>query len=373
MKVLILSITAGQGHNNTAKAIAAHMESLGAECCILDTYKYLNKLLGNTVSAGYLLSIENAKAVYSRAYRHFEKRKKCADDVSATRITNSVFCHKLKKYIDAYDPDVIITTHIFAAIPVDIIKVKYGLRAKTVGILTDFTFHPYWEEALHLDYIVVPNELLGWQARKKGLHDNQILPFGIPINTKFNNDVDRAQARRDLGLDEDIITVLLMSGSMGFGKISDTVRHLDELDTEFQLLVVCGNNEEEKRKIDSMRLKKRVVNFGYTDNIDVLMSAADCIITKPGGLTTSEALAKRLPMIIVNPIPGQEERNTEFLLNNGVAMRVSDTCPIDEVLYQFSKYPERLEIMKRSIDLIRKPDSTEHLCNFIIAECRKNN
>ena len=137
------------------------------------------------------------------------------------------------------------------------------------------------------------------------------------------------------------------------------------LPTDFQAIVVCGNNAEAKVEIDSMRKTKTFLTFGYVNNVDYLMTAADCIVTKPGGLTSSEALAKRLPMIIVNPIPGQEDRNTEFLLNSGAAMAASETCPVDEVIYQFLQNTKRRELMKESIDFLRHPESTKTLCDFI--------
>ncbi|MBQ9922335.1 MAG: hypothetical protein IJO52_09110, partial [Clostridia bacterium] len=103
------------------------------------------------------------------------------------------------------------------------------------------------------------------------------------------------------------------------------------------------------------------------------MDASDCIISKPGGLTTSEALAKNLPMIIVNPIPGQEDRNTEFLLNNGCAMYVTKTSPLDEVLYQFFHYPEKIDNMKKNISLIAKPNATKDICDFLCEKCKSQN
>ncbi len=366
-----MSITAGQGHNNTAKAIEAALHERGVECSVLDTYKYLNKLLGNTVSKGYLLSVENARAAYARAYRHFEKRQKTVDDNSVMRVANSMFCRKMKKYIDEYAPDVIVSTHVFPLIILDIMRMKYGLDQKIIGILTDFTFHPYWEEVPHTDYVVIPNELFEWQAAQKGIKKEQLLPFGIPINPKFNKEIDSLGAKRELGLDENKVTVLLMSGSMGYGKLSDTVKKLDDTDAELQMLVVCGNNSDEKEKIERLELKKKVLCFGYVDNVELLMSAADCIVTKPGGLTISEALAKRIPIIISNPIPGQEERNTEFLLNQGAAFKTSDTCTIEELLYQIAQNPSRLDMMRSAIDVIRKPDSTERLCDFIVGGCVK--
>jgi len=129
--------------------------------------------------------------------------------------------------------------------------------------------------------------------------------------------------------------------------------------------VVCGSNQEAFKRVEKLKTKNRVLNFGFTDKVDLLMDAADCIVTKPGGLTTSEALAKRLPMIIINPIPGQEDRNTEFLLNSGAAVSVSKTFPLDEAVYSLFSCPERFDAMLPAIDLIRKPDSTKRLCECI--------
>jgi processive 1,2-diacylglycerol beta-glucosyltransferase len=157
-----------------------------------------------------------------------------------------------------------------------------------------------------------------------------------------------------------------MSGSMGYGNISQLITKIDEIDTDFQIIAVCGNNKHAKHKIDGMTTKKKVFCYGFANNVDLMMDASDCIVTKPGGLTTSEALAKNLPIIMVNPIPGQEERNVEFLLNNGLAINVTDTSPIDEVLYQLFLYPEKLENMVKNIKLVGKPNASSDLSDFII-------
>lgn len=369
MKVLVLSITAGQGHNATAKAICAYLELIGCEAEMLDTFNYVSRILGETVSKGYLITASKAKLAYKSAYRLAELRKKSKSDVSPTRATGTMMAKKLLGYISDYDPDVIICTHIFAGIILDVLKEKRETRAKCIGILTDFAFHPYWEEGLNLDYVVTPNELLTAQAMKKGFTKEQVLPLGIPIHPKFSKSVTKEEARARLGLDLTKRTVLLMSGSMGYGHIESTVNTLDAVPHDFQIITVCGNNAEAKARIDAMRTKKRILNFGFTDKVDLLMDASDCIITKPGGLTSSEALAKCLPMIIVNPIPGQEDRNTEFLVNNGAAMAVTATSPLDEVLYQFFVDPRRSEIMREAIKLISKPESTKDICEFSKALC----
>lgn len=372
MKALVLSVTAGQGHNSTAKAICAYFEKIGCEAQMLDTLEYINHVLGETVSRGYNIVASNAKLAYKSGYRLAEKRKKSRTDLAPFRFTGNAMGKKLVKYINDYDPDVIITTHVFPAIMLDSLKQRGMLRAKTIGVLTDFMFHPYWEEAVRIDYMVTPSELLLTRALKKGFSEEQILPLGIPIHPKFSQKADKEQARAELGLDINKRTLLLMSGSMGYGNIVSTVKALDLVPYDFQMIIVCGNNKNAKAQIDSLKTSKRILNFGYVNNIDKLMDASDCIISKPGGLTTSEAMAKGLPMVIVNPIPGQEDRNTEFLTNNGVAMLVSNTSPLDDIIYQLLSNPRRLEIMRESIDIIAKPNSTRDICEFAKQICVKD-
>ena len=374
MKALVLSVTAGQGHNSTAKALCAYLESIGCQAEMLDTLEYLNHALGETVSRGYLLMASNAKLVYKGGYRLAEKRNKSSSELSPTRATGNIMSKKLAKYISDYAPDVIICTHIFPAIILDVMKKKGKLRAKTIGVLTDFMFHPYWEEVCNLDFVVTPNEQLLSQAIKKGFKESQILPLGIPIHPKFaDSSRSKAQARAELGLDINRRTVLLMSGGTGYGNIADTVKALDNVPHDFQIISVCGSNHKAKAQVDALKTKKRILNLGFVDYIDKLMDASDCIISKPGGLTTSEAMAKRLPMIIVNPVPGQEERNAEFLTNNGAAMAVTATTPLDEVMYQLFANPERIEIMRDAIGLIAKPNSTRDICELAKALCNNGN
>ena len=364
MKVLVLSVTTGQGHNSTAKALCAHLESMGCEAQMLDTFEYLNKVLGETVSRGYLLAAGSAKLAYKGAYRLAEKRKKSRTDISPTRGTCNLMS-KLLKYINNYDPDVIICTHVFAVMIIDVLKARGELRAKALGVVTDFKVHPYWEEGLNLDYVVTANEQMTYQALKKGFNESQVLPFGIPIHPKFSNKMSKEQARAEVGLDINRRTVLLMSGSMGYGSIEETVTALDKVPFDFQIITVCGNNSEAKARIDAMKTDKRILNLGYVNNVEKLMDASDCIISKPGGLTTSEAMAKGLPMIIVDPIPGQEDRNTDFLTNNGVAMAVTSTSTLDDVIYQLLADPRRIEVMKQAIAMLAKPNSTHDLCEFV--------
>ncbi len=262
-------------------------------------------------------------------------------------------------------------THPFVGIIIDIMNQRGMIPTKVVGILTDFTFHPYWEECLYSDYVITPAPQLLYQALMKGFTPEQIKPLGIPINPKFSSSIPKEEARARLGLDPDMRTVMFMGGSMGHGNLRRQVMELDRLNApfDFQIVSVCGNNAAAKDKIDALETRHRLLNFGFTSEVDIIMDASDCLIGKPGGLQTSEALAKRLPMIIFAPIPGQEERNSEFLLNCGAAMRQSETCSVCELVYQLFTIPGRLETIKASIETLRHPDSAKDVCEFLFSLC----
>ena len=229
----------------------------------------------------------------------------------------------------------------------------------TVGIVTDFTIHPYWEDT-HLDYYVTPSEGLNIQALKKGIPRIKFCRSAYRLTLSFQKDC-RVRKREILGID-DRRTVLVMSGSMGFGNVIDEIKALDRVDGDFQIVTICGNNKKLKKHIDNTEFSKKVYNYGFVNNVDVFMDAVDCIITKPGGLTTSEALAKGVPMIMSNPIPGQEDRNVEFLLNAGAAIKISPTYPIDDAIYQLFS-GKRLKLIKEAIRSLGKPNATNILLN----------
>lgn len=241
------------------------------------------------------------------------------------------------------------------------------MRAKTLGIVTDFTMHPYWEEAQRLDRLILPCEPLIPLAYKKGFTDEQIRPLGIPVNPKFAASVDKNEARRILGLDSALPTLLVMSGSMGYGNMERVLRRLDDLDVPFQIIVVCGNNKKAYARIRERTWQKPLLALGYTDNVPLLMDASDLIISKPGGLTTSEALTRRLPMIIVNPIPGHEDRNVKFLTQTGSAVAPTKKLPLAETVKALITDPERRTEMQASIDMIRKPQAVLDLCHEIFS------
>ncbi|MBE5039762.1 MGDG synthase family glycosyltransferase [Ructibacterium gallinarum] len=368
MKALVFSITAGQGHNQTAKVVSDYLNETGVECKYMDVFEYINPLLSESVSKIYLMSTKNIPKIYGGGYRMCEKRDSNMPHV-LPKLTNTLLARRLLKLVRREKPDVIICTHVFAALLVTYLAGHIDVNTYTIGIVTDFTIHPYWEDTC-LDYYITASELLTYQGKKKGIPEEKFKPFGIPIDPKFAISRSKTEACRMLGIPEKN-TVLVMSGSMGYGNIMDEILALDRLDLDFQIAMICGNNKKLKSQIDKLKLRKNIYNYGYVNNVDVFMDAADCMVTKPGGLTTSEALAKGVPMIMSNPVPGQEDRNVEFLLNTGAAIKISKTFPIDDALYYLFVSDERRMVLERSIQSLRKPDSTKVLAEFITALLEK--
>ena len=361
MKGLIFSITAGQGHNQTAKVLSEHFNAIGAQCSYMDVFEYINPLLSESVSKIYLTSTKNLPKIYGRVYRMCEKRPN--DEMHGLpKITTSLLARKLVKMVDDEAPDFIICTHVFAALLVTHLASSIKKEIKTIGIITDFTIHPYWEDT-NLDYYITASDVLTNQGVKKGISADKFKPLGIPIDLKFANKMSRSEAIEKLGL-PDNKTVLVMSGSMGFGDMIEEIQALDKIDMDFQIVTICGNNEKLRQGIEELKTHKSVFAYGFVNNVDVFMDAADCIITKPGGLTTSEALAKGLPMIMSNPIPGQEDRNVEFLLNAGAALKVSRTYPIDDAVIQMFS-GNRQETISQAIKNLGKPNATADLAAFV--------
>lgn len=361
-KALIVSIKAGYGHHSTAKAIIDYLTDKGIQCEMLDTFEYINPLLGDSIQDSYLFITKYLPEAFGKVYSTLDKKETTYTKYSLMAILSNIVSHKLKEYVIDYNPDIIIGTHSYACMVMTYLHEKGYVSCPTIGVVTDFTVHPFWEST-DLDYYVTADALLDVQMIRKNIPKEKILPWGIPIKRTFASKIPAQEARSILGI-EDKKTILLMMGSMGFGNVCDRLKLIDVMDCDFQIICVCGNNEKMKRDIEETKWNKTVYTYGFVDNVDVMMDAADCIITKPGGLTSSEALAKHLPIILMNPIPGQEDRNMEFLVNNGAAIMVTDTFTLDEaVCCVLNEW--RLDMLRESTKHIGKPDSTKNLGDFV--------
>lgn len=371
MKVLLMSVKAGYGHHSTAKAIEEYFEERGHSCRMLDIFSYISERLGNTINDGYLLSTKYLSKTYGKVYDKLSKEDEHYDRLSVTSMVSNLITKRLIGYVTDFKPDVIIGTHSFAGVVMTILREKHITECPLIGIVTDFTVHPFWEST-ELDKYVIPDSLLTYQMNKKGIPTEKLLPIGIPVKKVFSSKLPKEEARSLLGI-SDKKTLLVMMGSMGYGNIKDALAEIDNFSSDFQLLIICGTNEKLRGFVDGKTWKKTVRSYGFVNNVDIFMDASDIILTKPGGLTTSEAFAKGLPIIAMNPIPGQEDKNMAFLVNNGAAIAVrDDEYTISDALYQIMNEKWRMDIMNECVEHIGKPNSTADLYNAVIKEVEKN-
>lgn len=362
MRVLLLSVRAGYGHHSTAKAIMEYFEENGHTCEMLDIFDYINHRLGNSIQDGYLLSTKYLAKTYGKAYGKLTQKDEPYDKHSILSVLSRFVSKKLGRFVREWEPDIVIGTHSYAGVCISILEDEGVIKCPSFGIVTDFTVHPFWESTF-LDYYVIPDKLLGYEMKKKGIPEEKLLPFGIPIRKQFVSRSNKKEARGRLGI-YDLPTALVMMGSMGYGNIKNILSEMDSSPYDFQILCVCGSNKKIKAAVDENIWTKPVFTYGFVDNVDVMMDAADFIISKPGGLTTSETLAKGLPMIIMNPLPGQEDRNLNFLVNNGAAIMVNDTYSISEALNLMLDCPWRVALLEESVSRIGKPAATADFYNF---------
>ena len=171
--------------------------------------------------------------------------------------------------------------------------------------------------------------------------------------------------RKKFNLDETLPTILIMSGGMGFGDVPEYIASIEQLPFSVQILVICGKNEKLFEKVCAMQTRNPIKVFEYVNNVDEIMDAADCLLSKPGGITTSESLAKGLPMLMIHPLPGVEDRNVEFLQANGAAIYITKTWQISDAIHLLFQCPGRMDRLKASIETIAKPHAAQNLCQHI--------
>lgn len=363
MNVLFLSVTAGGGHNTCARAVNDYLKEQGANTYILDVYGYINKMLGKTVSEIYSFSIAKTPKLFGTLYDIEENTT--AGICNLMDNVNRLACKKITEFINEHNISAVICTHVFGGQLMTRLKRKGKVDVFTVGIVTDYTIHPHWEDT-NLDYYVIADEGLMRQSIERGLPKEKLLPIGIPLSLKYAVSSESTQAKAKLGFETQKPLVFLMMGSMGYGNITSSVEELDNLNYDIQIAIVCGNNKRAKTNLSKKTFKKDIKIFGFVDNVDEFLDAADVLITKPGGLTTTEALAKGVPMIFVDPIPGQESKNVEFLINHGIGIYVTKNYSLSDAIDQLFRFPSRREELKNAIKRISKPYATKTLGDMVL-------
>ena len=393
-KVLIMSASTGGGHNRAARAIKEELtnksiDGITIDCEIIDSLKIVNGTMDKLISRGYEKSAKYTPKAWGGVYKLTESNLISRNEFKDNPLT-SLISRKLKKLIEVKKPDLIIGTHPFPMIALSTLK-KHSQLSKNnelstftesfhkyyqnldipplITVLTDYTTHSAYIQN-EIDYYIAGHEYVQELLIEDGIEAEKIKPYGIPVEKSFLTNRSRETVLSELNLDPNKFTVLLMGGSFGAGSIKDTLSELISIDRDFQIIVITGRNKSLKEKLEKnlmsheQSIDKNICVLGFTDKMNDLLSAVDILVSKPGGLTTTESLLKEVPMIVPYFIPGQEEENLDFLSNCGASLRTSKKYTLSIILKVLIDNPDRIEMTKENIRSIKKLNASQDIAKL---------
>lgn len=321
-KVMVLSASAGAGHVTAANALEGALRESGIaqEVINLDVLKKVSPFMRSMYSKQYITLVNRAPHLLGALYDATDHAKKFDGRRMTFDVANAL---PMLRYLTNERPDVVVSTHFLASELAAFATRRRRLNAYLATVITDFDAHAFWLSD-PVDHYFTAFEETSRQLQHLGVDRDDISVTGIPISVKFADAPSKSEARKQLGLREDLPLVLISAGGFGVGPVIETVESAMLCRTHFQTVVLCGKNEKLRTQLLQMQsispsYFRDFHAVGHTDSMQVYMAAADLMIGKSGGLTSSECLASSLPMLIVNPIPGQEERNANHLLEHGAA------------------------------------------------------
>lgn len=370
-KVIIFYASYGGGHLNAAKSIQEciinNYKDINVE--LIDCMKYVNITIEKITTAAYREMAKKAPWAWGRIYA--DSQKGPLAHISSR--SNKIMAIKLLKLLREKDPDLIISTHPFGSQMCSYLKRKQKITSKIATIMTDFAPHDQWLVGNeYTDYYFVAHNKMKEYLISKNIDENKIYDTGIPISNRFLLNYNKNDILSELKFTPDKKTILFFGGGeFGLGK-TKTVEIFEcfvKLFPDIQIIAVAGKNEkmktafskivEEEKREDSIRVLE------FTNKVPEFMSVCDLVVTKPGGLTTSESLASKLPMVIINPIPGQEEENAQFLEENGIAIWIKKSDDPYEKLQNLFSDSKLLPTMKENTEKLSKKYSTQNICKIL--------
>lgn len=358
-KILIVYTTAGAGHKKAALAIKEALEELApkdTEVSVINTLDFSSPFFRWVYLKGYLVIINKFPKFWGNAY--YLTNNVFFDRVISglRRWSNWINSKKLREHLVASRPDVIVSTHFFPAEVVSDLKRKNMLQSKLVTVVTDYRLHLWWLSD-QVDVYVVGGEQAKEDLLRHGTVSARIKVLGIPVGPAFVKPLDRKNIRDRIGLLDNTPVLLVIGGGLGLGPFEDIIKIIDSVSAPLQILAVCGDNERLVKELEGLKpsLKHEIRIFGFVNNVHELMEISGLLLSKSGGVTTAESLAKELPMIVIDPIIGQETRNRDFLTSQGASPKVNGLSELKGVLENLVGDPGKMQKMKDSIEKLKKP------------------
>ncbi len=368
MRILIATVTAGAGHLQAAAALAEAWRALrpGDIVETVDLLAFVSRLQRKLYTESYLKLVKHAPDLWGMIFKRTDDpkllRRMSRFRRSLARHTHPRFARHLKHFA----PDAVIATH-YA--PLEILghleARKKWTPPLTVCVVTDFEAHALWMEPC-VDLYCVAAEETKARLVARGAAAANVLATGIPIAAKFSARSDARAIRRQLGLRDDLPMLLVLSGGFGMGPVGKILVELDKISRPLQTVVVAGRNEGLRRELAAQDRRHPTRVLGFVTNMHELMAVADLILTKPGGLTSSEALALGKPLFILHPIPGQEAANSDFLLEHGAAAKVNR---VEDLPFRVEQLlgSKKLAGLARAARALGRPEAAMTICREVFA------
>lgn len=371
-KILIFYASYGGGHLSAAKSIQAYFNNYypEIETEMIDCMKYVNKPVEKITTAAYREMAKKAPWVWGKIY---DKSQKGALAHISSR-SNTIMAIKLLKLLRTEQPDLIISTHPFSSQMCNYLKRKGKINAKIATVMTDFAPHDQWLVGKEFtDYFFVANDKMKNYLINQNIQENKVFVTGIPLSSRFLEHFDKDKIIKEFDLTpEKQIILFFGGGEFGLGK-SQTLEVFECIVKNFydiQMIAIAGKNEKMlehfKTIVKEFNRENTIKVLPFTDKVPELMSISDLVITKPGGLTITESLASNLPIIVVSPIPGQEEENAEFLEQKGIAFWIRKMDDPKIVLSNLLTNKEKLEQMRQNTNLLANKNSTKDICEILL-------
>lgn len=368
-KVLILSCGTGGGHNSAALAIQENLIEKGIQADFVEYLDIINSKLKNHINHLYIKTTFGNGKVFKVVYHLGELYQKTKFKSPVYQL-NSLNKKKLFNYIKQNNYDYVVTTHLFAAQALTAIKKDYPVHF--IAVATDYVSIPFWEET-NPDYFIIPSKELEKDFLKKGISKEKLLPFGIPVSTSYRESYRKEDTKQLLKLESDRKYVLILTGSMGFGNVTDMLEELLNNIKDVCFIISCGNNKKLYETIKTeYNNNNRVIAISYTNQLNQYMKSCDIILSKPGGLTTTEIATIGKPFIHTMPIPGCENYNAKFFSKR----KMSISCnTIKEVVENTKDLLDneglQKEMIKNQTKYINK-NTCDEISNLILEQIQEH-
>jgi len=369
-RLLVLSVSAGAGHVRAAQAVVAHAQNeFGAIAKHLDVMDCVPSTFRTLYTEYYLTLVTRYPLLWAKLYQITDRARPSAPLSRLRRLMERLNARKLRDAIEEFAPDAIVCTHFLPAELLMHEQRRGRLEVPVFVQVTDFDLHALWVVPNLAGYFAASREV-AQRMLARGLPAERIHVTGIPIMPAFAQPHDRARCAKEFGLDPSKPTFMLMGGGAGLGGLEEVAERLMGLDENLQLIALAGRNPDTLAALQavSQHHGQRLLPMGFTDRVAELMAASDVAITKPGGLTTAECLAMGLPMIVHAPIPGQEERNCDYLLEHGAALKAVDAVALEYRVKKLLGDASYLATMRTQARALGQPHAAQAVLKVALGE-----